>query len=133
MAMRKKKGVRQTVTGRIDLLHARLAWLSGKDKLLMKMYLNNSNTFRQMAALAGVNESTIARRIYKIVKRLLDGHYITVLRHSDEFSLIQIQIAQDYFVKGLSQNNIAKLRGCSRYSVRQTLLQIQAMNKRLSK
>ena len=49
---------------RIDLLRSRVNLLTGKDKLLMTMYLENSNSFRQMARLAGVNETRIARRIH---------------------------------------------------------------------
>ena len=51
---------------RIDMLRSRVNLLIGKDKLLMKMYLENGNSFRQMARLAGVNETCIARRIYKV-------------------------------------------------------------------
>ena len=45
---------------RIDLLRARVDILTGRDKALMTMYLENGNTFRQMARIAGVNETTIA-------------------------------------------------------------------------
>ncbi|MHC4572498.1 MAG: hypothetical protein ACYS0C_10545, partial [Planctomycetota bacterium] len=39
---------------RIDLLRSRVSLLAGKDKLLMTMYLENGNSFRQMARLTGV-------------------------------------------------------------------------------
>ena len=110
---------------RIDLLRSRVNLLCGKDKLLMTMYLENGNSFRQMARLAGVNEACIARRIYKITKRLIDGEYITCLRNRNIFAKAEMAIAKDYFLLGLSIRKIAKKRHRSYYSVRETLKKIQ--------
>ncbi|MHC4462436.1 MAG: hypothetical protein ACYS6W_01510 [Planctomycetota bacterium] len=112
---------------RIDLLHSRVNLLTGKDKLLMTMYLENSNSFRQMARLAGVNETSIARRIYKVTKRLIDGEYITCLRNRDKFSKREMAIAKDYFLLGLSMRKIAGKRRWSYYHVRKTLKKIQRL------
>jgi len=112
---------------RIDLLRSRLNLLSGKDKLLMTMYLENSNSFRQMARLAGVNEARIARKIHRLIKRLLDGEYITCLRNKDNFSKREMAIAKDYFLLGLSMKKIAGKRHCSYYRVRETLKKIQRL------
>ena len=71
---------------RINLLRSRVEMLKGKDKALLKMYLDNGNTFRQMAQVAGVNEVTVARRIYRLIRRLLDGEYITCLRNRRQFT-----------------------------------------------
>ncbi len=116
-----KTGIRD----RIDLLQSRAELFSGKDRLLMMMYLKNANTFRQMARLAGVNEATIARRIYKLIKRLIDGEYITCLHNRGKLTPIELLIAKDYFLRGLSQKKIAQKRGCPLYSVRRTLKKIQ--------
>jgi DNA-binding transcriptional regulator YhcF (GntR family) len=91
------------------------------------MYLENGNTFRQMAQLAGVNEATIARRIYKLIQRLLDGEYITCLRNRKLFSAREMKVAKDYFLLGLSMRRIAAKRECSYYRVRQALKKIQAL------
>jgi len=112
---------------RIDLLRSRVNLLTGKDKLLMTMYLENSNSFRQMARLAGVNESCIARRIYRLIKRLLDGEYITCLRNRNKFSKTEMGIAKDYFLLGLSMKKIAVKRRRSYYRVRETLKKIQRL------
>jgi len=112
---------------RIDLLRSRVNLLTGKDKLLMTMYLENSNSFRQMARLAGVNETRIARRIHKVTKRLLDGEYITCLRNRNKFSKTEMAIAKDYFLSGLSMKKIAGKRRCSYYRVRKTLKKIQRL------
>lgn len=118
-----KSGIRD----RIDLLQSRIGLLRGRDKLLMTMYVQNANTFRQMARLAGVNEATIARRIHKITKRLLDGEYITCLRNRREFTPDELRIAKDYFLGGLSQEKIAQKRSCSRRRVRETLKKIAGL------
>jgi predicted DNA-binding protein YlxM (UPF0122 family) len=112
---------------RIDLLRSRVNLLTGKDRLLMTMYLENSNSFRQMARLAGVNESRIARKIHKVTKRLIDGEYITCLRNRDKFSKTEMAIAKDYFLGGLSMKKIAGKRHRSYYRVRETLKKIQRL------
>ena len=112
---------------RIDLLRSRVNLLSGKDKLLMTMYLENSNSFRQMARLAGVNETSIARRIHRVTKRLIDGEYITCLRNRNKFSKREMAIAKDYFLLGLSMKKIAGKRYWSYHRVRKTLKKIQRL------
>ena len=115
----------RTIRDRIDLLESRIELLSGKDRLLMTMYLRNGNTFRQMARLAGVNDATISRQIHRVTKRLLDGEYITCLRNRGKLTRQELAIAKDYFLEGLSQGKIAQKRGWAIYSVRQSLKKIQ--------
>lgn len=112
---------------RIDLLRSRVGLLTGKDKVLMTMYIENGNSFRQMARLAGVNEMCIARRIYKVTERLMKGEYITCLRSRDKLNRRELGIAKDYLVTGLSMKKIARKRGATYYRVRETLKKIQGM------
>jgi predicted DNA-binding protein YlxM (UPF0122 family) len=112
---------------RIDLLRSRVSLLTGKDKVLMTMYLENGNSFRQMARLVGVNEASIARRIHKVTKRLMNGEYITCLRNRDKLSKSELDIAKDYFLEGLSMKKIAKKRDSTYYRVRKTLKKIQQL------
>jgi len=91
------------------------------------MYLDNENTFRQMARLAGVNEATIARRIHKVVKRLLDGSYITCLYNKETLTPRQLEMARDYFVDGLPMREIADRHEVSIYRVRKNLQRIQSL------
>jgi predicted DNA-binding protein YlxM (UPF0122 family) len=112
---------------RIDMLRCRVGLLTGKDRTLMQMYLDNANTFSQMARLAGVNETSIARRIHKLVRRLLDGQYITCLRNRDKLTEEQVEMARDYFVLGLPMREIADRHEATYYIVRQTMKQIQRL------
>ncbi len=119
--------VKNAYRDRIDILRSRVSLLSGRDRLLMTMYLGNGNTFRQMARLAGVNEASIARRIYNVTKRLIDGEYITCLRNRDKFTKTEMAVAKDYFLAGLSQRKLAVKRSCSIYRVRKILKKIQRL------
>jgi len=120
---------RKAVRNRIELLRARAGLLVGRDRVLMEMYLDKGNTFRQMATLAGVSEASIARRIHKITKRLMDGAYITCLRNRDLLTPEQLSIARDCLLLGLSQRATARKRQCSVYRVRKTLKRIEKIVK----
>ncbi len=108
-----------------DLLRSRLILLDGKDKVLMSMYLENGNSFRQIARLTGISEARIARRIHGLTKRLIDGQFIVCLRNRDKFTPEQMTIAKDYFLIGLSISIIATTRRRSCYHVRQSIKNIQ--------
>ncbi len=110
---------------RDDLLRNRLSLLTGKDKLLMTMYLEYGNSFRQMARLAGVDERIIARRIRKLAKKLVDGEYIICLQNRNEFTKTEMDIAKDYFLTCLSMKKITTKRQLTYYRVRQILQKIQ--------
>ncbi len=118
---------RNVFRDRIDLLRSRAELLTGKDKVLMTMYLKNGTSFRQMARLMGVNEVSIARRIYKITQRLIDGEYITCLRSRDKFTPREMRVSKDYFLEGLSIKKIAKKQGLTYYRIRQTLKKIERL------
>ena len=95
----------------------------------MTMYLDNANTFRQLARLAGVNEVTLSRRVHRITKRLLDGAYITCLYNRRKLTSLEMKIARDYFLAGLGQQKIAAKRNCTRYRVLKALKKIQRIVK----
>jgi len=122
---------RSDYRSRIDLLRSRISLLAGKDKLLMTMYLENGNSFRQMARLAGTNESNIARRIHKVMKRLMDGEYIICLRNSDQFTRAEMAVARDYFLRGMSIKKIAEKQRLSYYRIRETLKNIRRLVARI--
>ena len=102
---------------RVDLLRSRIYLLTGKDKLLMTMYLENSNSFRQIARLTGVTETSIARRIHRITKRLIDDKYILCLRNHDKLTRTELDIAKEHFLLGIPMTKIADERDCSYYHI----------------
>ena len=113
----------------IDLLRGRLNLLDGKDRVLMTMYVENGNSFRQIARLLGASEASIARRIRRLTKRLMGREYITCLRHRDKLTELEMAIAKDHYLMGLSIKAIAAQRRWSRYRVHQTLQEIQCLIK----
>lgn len=117
----------------IDLLRTRIDILSGKDRVLMQMYLESGLTFGRMARVAGVNECTIARRIHKLTCLLLDSEYITCLRNRSRFSSLELAIAKDYYFEDLGQKKIAQRRNVTVYQVRKALRKIQEFVRVLNK
>lgn len=117
--------IRDLHRGQMERLQSRLGLLSGKDKVLMTMYIVNGNSFRQIARLRGVSETSIARRIHQISERLTDGEYLMCVRSRDKLNRRQIAIARDYFLTGLSIKQIAGKRGMSLYAIRKELFRIR--------
>ena len=109
----------------IDLLRARAEILTGKDRALMRMYLEQGGTFRQIARLTGASEATVTRRIQRLIKKLLDGEYIHFLRERNQFSSMERAIARDYFLEGLSQERISIKHDITIYRVHKTVKKIQ--------
>lgn len=109
----------------IDLLRGRLDLLEGRAKVLMKMHYENGSSFRQIARLLGVNETSVARRVHRLSDRLLNSQYITCLRLRDKLTESQMAVAKDYYLKGLSQSKIAEKRQWSLYRVGRVLKEIQ--------
>lgn len=101
------RGLKDDYRERVEILTRRICLLTGTDKILMTMYLINGNTFYQMAKLSGISQSTIARRIHKVTKKLIDGEYIICLRNRNNLDENELKIARDYFLIGKSIRQIA--------------------------
>ncbi|MHC4477848.1 MAG: helix-turn-helix domain-containing protein [Planctomycetota bacterium] len=117
----------------LELLERRAHLFSGRDRLLLTMYLQNGNSVRQLAALSGMHESTIGRRINKLLKRLIENEYILCLRYPDRFTDTELSLARDHFLRGIGHRQLAAKHRCTAYQVRKTLSQIQERLKRLSR
>jgi hypothetical protein len=110
---------------RLELLHRRVNLLEGIDKVLMIMFLNNGNSFRQMARLTGDCEKKIARRIQTITKRLIDDTYVQCLRNRKELTRCEMKIAKDSFILGMSLRKIARKQKTTEHRIRKTLEKIR--------
>jgi len=108
----------------IDLLRHRKELLDGQDNLLMSMYLDNGNSFRQISRLLGVCEATISRRIHRLTKHLTGEPFYIYRQYRKKLTKRQKEFARDYFLMGLSMRQISKKRRCSYYQVRNTMTQI---------
>jgi len=112
---------------RIELLRSRVGLLSGKDRLLMTMYLENGNSFRQLARLAGVSEANIARRIRRLIARLTGNEYIMCLRNRQMLTRTELLVARDHFIRGWPLRKIAVRRECTSYQVRKMVKKVQRL------
>jgi predicted DNA-binding protein YlxM (UPF0122 family) len=108
----------------IQLLRDRLFLLTGKDRVLMTMYLEDGHNFRQISQLTGYSETSIARRIRILSSRLLNCEYITCLKNRSKFTATEMNIAKHYFLLGLPMKKIAVQMQLSYYSVRNTIKRI---------
>lgn len=102
----------------MELLRSRIDLLTGTNRTLVMMYLEHGNSLRQIAELAGLQTSTVARRIRRIVERLHDETFLLCLKQRDSFSELELAIVKDYFVLGLSARRISSNRNVSYYRVR---------------
>jgi len=93
----------------------------------MTMYIEHGNSIRQIARIRGDSETSVARRIRAITKRVTDGPYIGCLRNRDKLTRCQLAIAKDYYLMGLSMRQIASKRRCSYYRVREALIEIRSI------
>ena len=112
---------------KIDLLRSRLDLLDRKDKFLMTLYLEHGYSIFQISKLTKLCDTSVARRIKRLTKKLLEGRYLTCLKNPDKFDRHQMAIAKDYLLSGLSVREITKKRRRSVYHVRETILKIQSI------
>ena len=111
----------------IELLRSRLDLLDGKEKLMMTLYLEDGYSICKISQVADLCRTSIARRIKRLKKNLLEGKYITCIQNCDKFNRDQMAIAKDYFLRGLSIRQITKKRHRSVYHVRETIIQIKSI------
>ena len=104
-----------------DKIRCRAQRLPDPDRTLVTMYLDNANSYRQMAKLTGLNESTVARRIRKIINKLRDDRLNAVLTAGKTLTQRQKKIANDYFLRSMTLKEIAKTHRTSYYNVRKTV------------
>lgn len=118
-------GARLPCRENLDLLLNRVSLLGGQDKAIMTMYFERGNSMCQIAQVAGVTQSCIARRIRKLTDRLVNGLYVTCLRNRRRFTKHEMSVARDYFLAGLSIREIAAKRCSTYYQIRKTLIRIR--------
>jgi len=91
-----------------DQLKPLVDLLIGDDKTLLLMYIQAGCSFQQLARLAGVNRSSVGRRIRRIVQRLSDPTYTLCLDSRWRFTDLEKAVIRDHFVRGLSLKRICR-------------------------
>ena len=112
-----------------ELVRDRLHLLSGKDKILMTMYLEGQG-IRQLAVLAGVSASALRRKLQRLVTALAGAgceNYLLALRNRDKFTPAELFVARDRLIRGLSIKKIARRRKTTYYRSYRMVCKIERM------
>jgi len=91
------------------------------------MYLENGNSFRQLARLAGVSEANIARRIRRLIDRLTGGQYVMCLRNRQNLTRTELLVARDHFIRGWPLRKIAATHNYTFYQVRKIVKKVERL------
>jgi DNA-binding Lrp family transcriptional regulator len=110
---------------RMDDLRQQVNLLKGTDKVMMTMFLERGSSFREIAKLAGVSETTVSRRIQKLIRRLVNNKFTICLRNRHRFTIDELDIAKAYFLLGIPMRKIAKQNDLTYYYVRETIKKIR--------
>lgn len=109
----------------LELVQGRTNMLTGEDRSLLKMYIEKGTSFAEMARLAGTGEQRIARRVRRIVGRLIDGRYVNCVRRPGKLNIEELGVSRDYFLTGLPLKSIAAKRGLTYHRARKTLKRVR--------
>ena len=105
-----------------ETLVSRTPLLDHADQVLMTLYLYDGHSYRQIARLIGASATTVARRIRRIVRQLMDETYPLCLANRSHFSRLELILIRDHFVRGQSCTHISQRQGLTYYRVRTTIL-----------
>jgi transposase len=110
----------------VEALRGRIWLLRGSDGAIVKMYMEQGATYRQISQVAGVNEVTVARRIQRIIKQLRNWQYVRLAKEKgmDDF---ERAVAKEYLVRGLRKHEIASRFRCGKGRVAKALNRLEAM------
>jgi len=112
------KGNAVSIRAARELVVSRLGLVCGTDRDIMSLYYESGATKRQIAAVAGVHEATIGRKINKLTSALLEGVYVKCLSNRNFFTQEQLEVARLHFVGGLRSEAIGRRVGLGRAEVR---------------
>ncbi|MBN2588476.1 MAG: hypothetical protein JXA96_01335 [Sedimentisphaerales bacterium] len=109
----------------LNTIRNRFYLLGRQDRMIMSMYLDKEMSFRQIALLFNTNPNRISRRIRKIIFELSNGKFIFCMKKRERFTRYEMDIAKDYFVRGLSIKQIAQKKNTSFYHIRELLKEVR--------
>jgi hypothetical protein len=104
-----------------NLICSRLDWLQGRDRILVEMIYDRGLSYRTVAELTGRRPSSICRRIRTLIRRLLCREYQICLLRRNQLTFLQMCIARERFILGMSRSAIAERHQISLYCVDQHL------------
>ena len=101
-----------------DILRARACLLTGADRTLVELCLEQGGNYHQIASVAGLSSTTVARRMQRVIRRLTDETCPACLNQHGRFSEEELAVIRDYFVRGVPMSRISRRRRATYYRVR---------------
>lgn len=102
----------------VELLRARRDLLDSEDRVLLKMYLEASSSFTEIARLTGLDRSSVCRRIHRMIHHLCDETYTRCEADPLLFREPELAVIRDHFVRGFSLKRISRDHNLCYYRVR---------------
>lgn len=115
------KGVnKRELLNLFEKLSTRVDMLPEKQRTFVRLF-QNTQKYRPIAKIAGVNEATIARRLKKIAQQISNNNFITALSQNSSLPSEKMEILKDYFVTDQPMIRIAQNRRLTYYKVRKMI------------
>lgn len=116
-----------------ELVQIRGEVLSRQDQVFIEMILEKGMTHRQIACLLGCSETSVGRRVKRVIKKVLNSDYLMCLRHRDRLTVFQMRVARAYFVEDRSKKEIVGLLDTTLYQVEKAIDAIRRLRGVVSK
>lgn len=114
----------QVLAGKQRVL-ARARFLEERDRRVVELLLRGDLTRSDMAALIGVNASTLTRRVQRVVARLHDPMVVALIEGRGALPDEHRQLGVEHFLQGKSIGELAELHRMSEWEVRRMVEQIR--------
>jgi len=108
-----------------EKLRMRLDLLEGKERSMLELYLEHNASYSRLAELTGMSERYLARKVRRLLRRLLSEEYVSIVRHKKLFGTKTLEVAYDRYILGMSVRSISKKRNLSRYRVNNRIRWLQ--------
>jgi len=118
----------------VDLLQQRMELLKKTDRLFLDLYLNHNLCFHRIAQLAHLPDRCVAKRITRLMQRLLSEEYISIIRNKNLFKRSELEVAYDRYLLGMGYRRIAIKRNLGLRTTQRILDQLHLwLSKNLKK
>jgi DNA-binding MarR family transcriptional regulator len=95
---------------------------------MMELYLIKGCSVRQLAGLTGMSRQRVTRWLERLTGRLMDDKYLNIYQDRESRSKLQMAIAYEHYLLGLSVRSIAEKLKVSRVTVGKTIRELEEMS-----
>lgn len=113
-----------------ELIELRAGWLDPKDRALLEVVYLQGLSIKLLAAVTGIDESSLRRRIRILTRRLRSPEFLFCMRNQERFNKLEMSVAQHYFIERKSIPAVACQNETTIYRVRKILKRIRTLMER---